>query len=131
MLWKSQLQTEIALSSTESEHVGLSHALRDAIPTMNLLNEMQQMGCVSKMVKPEVKCKAFEDDSGALEMAKVHKHRPRTKHTNAKYHHFRDCVERGEIKTLPIESDNQLADHLTKPVNQETLERLRKRAMGW
>ena len=98
MLCKSQLQTEIALSSTESEHVGLLHALRDAIPIMNLLNEMQQMGCVSKKAKPEVKCKAFEDDSGALEMAKVHKHRLRTKHMNIKHHHFCDHVERGEIK---------------------------------
>jgi hypothetical protein len=37
LLWKSQLQAEIALSSTESEHTGLSCALRDAMPTMELL----------------------------------------------------------------------------------------------
>jgi hypothetical protein len=38
ILWKSQLQTEIALSITESEYTGLlSYALRDAIPVMALL----------------------------------------------------------------------------------------------
>ena len=44
LLWKSQLQTEIALSSTESEYTGLSYALRDAIPIMQLLKEMIAMG---------------------------------------------------------------------------------------
>ena len=34
--WKSQLQHEIALSNTESENTGLSYALREAIPIMNL-----------------------------------------------------------------------------------------------
>ena len=44
LLWKSQLQTEIALSSTESEYTGLSYALRDAIPIMQLLKEMKKRG---------------------------------------------------------------------------------------
>jgi hypothetical protein len=42
--WKSQLQTEIALSSTKSEYTGLSYALREAIPIMHLLKEMKAMG---------------------------------------------------------------------------------------
>ena len=42
LLWKSQLQTEIALSRTESQYTpGLSYALRDAIPIMELLKEMK------------------------------------------------------------------------------------------
>jgi ATP-binding cassette subfamily B (MDR/TAP) protein 1 len=32
LLWKLQLQKEIAISLTESEHTGLSYALQDAIP---------------------------------------------------------------------------------------------------
>ena len=39
LIWKSQLQTEIALSSTESEYTGLSYALHEAIPLMTLLEE--------------------------------------------------------------------------------------------
>ena len=34
LIWKSQLQMEIALSSTESKCRGLSYALREAIPLM-------------------------------------------------------------------------------------------------
>lgn len=43
ILWKSQRQTEIALSSTESDFTGLSYALREAIPIMNLFIEMIRM----------------------------------------------------------------------------------------
>ena len=39
ILWKSQLMNEIYLSSTESEYCGLSYALRETIPIMELLNE--------------------------------------------------------------------------------------------
>ena len=44
LIWKSQLQTEIALSSTKSEYTGLSYALRDAIPIIQTMKELQQRG---------------------------------------------------------------------------------------
>ena len=64
-------------------------------------------------------------------MANIHKYRPRTKHLNVKLHHFRQYVEEGLIKIVPIASENQQADYLTKPVKVETLTRLRKLVMGW
>ena len=42
ILWASQLQTEIALSSTESEFIGLSTALRATVPIMELVKELSQ-----------------------------------------------------------------------------------------
>ena len=129
--WKSQLQTEIALSSTESEYTGLSYALREAIPIMEMLKEMKRNGFDIRCTVPKVHCKVFEDNSGALEIASVHKYRPRTKHLNIKLHHFRDFVVRGEISIHKIETEKQLADYLTKPLNEEKLARLRKIVMGW
>jgi Reverse transcriptase (RNA-dependent DNA polymerase). len=129
--WKSQLQTEIALSSTESEYTGLSYALREAIPIMNLLKEMKTMGFPITGANAKMHCKVFEDNSGALEIAKIHKYRPRTKHLNVKLHHFRDYVTRGEITINPIDTKDQLADYLTKPVNVHILRKLRKEVMGW
>jgi hypothetical protein len=131
ILWKSQMQTEICMSSTESEYVGLSYALREVIPIMELMKEMKQHKVNISKTKPIIHCKVFEDNSGALEMAKVHKYRPRTKHLNVKYHHFRDYVERGEISIHKIGTTEQLADYLTKPVSQEILEYLRQKVMGW
>ncbi len=129
--WKSQLQTEFALSSTESEYTGLSCALREAIPVMELLNEMKANGFKVHTATPEVHCKVFEDNSGALEMARTCKFRPRTKHLNCRLHHFRHCVERGSMSVHPIASEDQLADMLTKPVNETTIVRLRKLVLGW
>ena len=37
-----QLQAKICLFSTESEYIGLSHALREVIPLILLLQEMKQ-----------------------------------------------------------------------------------------
>jgi hypothetical protein len=131
IVWKSQLQTEIALSSTESEYTGLSYALREAIPIMELLNEMHKRGFPVIKEKARVHCRVFEDNSGAIEMARVHKFRPRTKHINVKLHHFRDYVERGEVTIHPIPSDDQLADYLTKPLEAKKFQRLRQLVMGW
>ena len=129
--WKSQLQHEIALSSTESEYTGLSYALREAIPIMNLLEEMKEYKFIRTFETPEVKIKVYEDNSGALHMANIHKYRPRTKHLNVKLHHFRKYVNDGSIKVVHIKSEEQQADYLTKPVKFEILTKLRKLVMGW
>ena len=131
IMWKSQLQGEIALSSTESEYIGISYGLRDVIPIMGCLKEMNSRGIDVGHVRSQVKCRVFEDNSGALEMAKVHKYRPRTKHINVKYHHFRNYVTRGEVTLEAIGTKDQLADILTKPVPVRVLVKLRKRAIGW
>ena len=131
IVWKSQLQTEIALSSTESEYTGLSYALREAIPVMNLVNEMSRLGFVQSQGAPTIFCEVFEDNSGALEMANIHKYRPRTKHLNVKLHHFRQYVNDGSIIIRKIDTAEQQADYLTKPLPVETLQYLRRKVMGW
>ena len=132
ILHKSQLQGEIALSSTESEYNGLSYALRDAIPLMELLKEMKRYGFPVTGSKAKVHCKVFEDNIGALEMAKTHKFRPRTKHLNVKLHHFRSYVDKTkEITIHKIDTKVQPADMMTKPNNYDDLRRHRRFAMGW
>ena len=51
--WKSQLQTEICLSSTESEYTGLSYALREVIPIMQLIKEMKAHDVPVELVTPK------------------------------------------------------------------------------
>jgi hypothetical protein len=131
ILWKSQMQTEIALSSTESEYTGVSYALRDAIPIMELLKKLKKKKFPVWLTIPNVHCKVFEDNSGALEMATVHKSRPRTKHLNVMLHYFRDYVTQKEISIYPIGTSMQLADYLTKAVNWVTLPRHRPLVMGY
>ena len=130
LIWKSQLQTEIALSSTESEYTGLSYALREAIPLMTLLEELKTHGFPVDQTKASVQCKVFEDNSGAIEIATNHKWRPRTKHLNCRLHHFWSHVPHN-ISIQHIPTDKQPADILTKAVDQTTLSRHRSWLMGW
>ena len=132
ILWKSQMQNEIALSTTESEYTGLSYALREAIPIMNLLKEMEKMGIQVSSNKAKVRCRVFEDNTGALEIAKEKKYRPRTKHMNIRLHHFRYYVDDlKEITIHKIDTKEQLADLLPKPLCEEDFVRLRLALMGW
>ncbi len=130
IIWASKLQSQVALSTTEAEYIALSMALRDVIPIMELMSEFQARNFKVICTKPQVYCKVFEDNSGALELARLPKLRPRTKHINICYHHFREHVRLGLIKVLPIGTDDQIADALTKPLSQNAFCRHRKYLCG-
>ena len=40
VFWVSKLQTEIALSTTEAEHIALSHSMREILPFIKLIKEL-------------------------------------------------------------------------------------------
>ena len=82
-------------------------------------------------MQPTVHCRVFEDNSGAIELARVPKMRPRMKFINVQYHHFRQYVDRNEISILSINTEDQCADILTKSVSLATLTKLQFRIMGW
>ncbi len=121
--WPSKLQSQVALSTTEAEYIAMSQSLRDVIPVMNLLEEMRERDSQVICTKPHVYCKVFEDNSGALELTRLPKLRPRTKNINVCYHHFREHVRKGLIKIFPIDTKDQIADALTKALAQNDLQR--------
>ena len=129
--WASKLQTEIALSGTESEYYSLSSALRVVIPIMNILQEMKLLGFDIKSTTPRIHCRVFEDNAGALEMAKVHKQRPRTKHMNVKLHHFRSYVNSGAISIHKVPTLDNQSDCLTKSLPLPLFRKHRKAILGW
>jgi hypothetical protein len=98
---------------------------------MRLVKEIQEKLDLPMDVIPKVHCKLFEDNSGAVELANVPKMRPRTKHINAKYHHFRHHVSDGLIKVLKISTNDQVADILTKNLNETLFIKFRKLICGW
>jgi hypothetical protein len=96
----------------------MSQSLRDVIPVINLLQEMREQDFQVVCTKPHMYCKVFEDNSGALELARLPKLRPRTKHINVCYHHFLEHVRKGLIKIFPIDTKDQIADIFTKALAQ-------------
>ena len=133
LVWKSSLATEVCLSTTEAELVGLSQSLRAAIPIINILNEMKGLGFNILPDAPVVHSKLFEDNSGALAIAKFPKMRPRTKHLNAKIFHFVEFCTREDnpFEFLKIHTDNLPADALTKPLAKDKFVKHRKWLLGW
>ena len=131
VLWNSKLQIHITLSTTEAEYIALSQALRDTIPIMQLLQEIRDRGYNVKNSIPKVTCKLFEDNSGALELARFPKMRPRTKHINQMYHHFRSYVGAKLIEIFPIGTAYQIGDMFTKPLPRDQFKRLRFKLMGF
>jgi Reverse transcriptase (RNA-dependent DNA polymerase)/GAG-pre-integrase domain len=131
VVWASKLQTEIALSTTESEYVALSQSLREVLPLMRLVKELASAGFGMSTTQPKIHCRVFEDNSGALAMARTPKMRPRTKHMNIKYHHFREAVSKGDVTIHAIRTDEQIADIFTKPLAEELFKKFRQLMMGW
>ena len=129
--WASKMQTITAMSTTEAEYIALSTSLREVIPLLGLLREAREHGLRVNELPPKVICTVFEDNSGALELARLPKIRPRTKHINQAYHHFREHVERKEILIEATPTKRQIADVLTKPLAEPAFAQHRKAIMGW
>jgi hypothetical protein len=85
---------------------------------MKLLQEMREQDFKVICTEPYAYCKVFEDNFGALELARLSKLHPRTKHKNICNHHFCKRVCKGLIKIIPIDAEDQIADAQTKALAQ-------------
>ena len=128
--WFSRLQTEISLSTTEAEYIALSTAARELLPMREMFIELAKYLMIGT-VTPIVRCELFEDNKGAETLANAPKMNARTKHIAIKYHHFREAVKAKYLQIKRVDTKEQLADILTKPVDRITLQHLRKGIMGW
>ena len=129
--WKSSMQTEIALSTTEAEYVGILYALHSAIPVMRLPREMKKQGIDAIVDRAPMRCKVFEDNASAIEIARNERFCPRTENMNIKLHLFRSYVTKGKITIVKIKSEEQPADLFTKPLPNPLFEYICCKIMGW
>jgi len=128
--WVSKMQSEVALSTTEAEYIALSQSTRDLIPIKNLI---EYLNTFIKINNQEINTYStlFEDNEGTLQLATEHKYRPRTKHICVKYHHFRQYVKDKVISIRSIDTNDQQADIMTKPLALDKFRKFRQLIMGW
>jgi hypothetical protein len=131
LLWVSKLQTEIALSTMEAEYIALSQSMRDLIPVRRMVKTVCDILLGENKYTARMYSKVFEDNNGALQLARAPRITPRTKHYGVKYHFFREQVKNKEIQLYKIETTKQLADIFTKGLVQSTFEEIRQLLMGW
>ena len=110
--WGSKRQSMIALSSTESEYIGLCYAGQHLAYLRNLFEDIGH-----KQREPtELLC----DNQAAIILSKDPQFRARTKHIQRKYHFLRDdLVGKSEAIIRYVSTNDMVADILTKPLTHD------------
>jgi hypothetical protein len=143
ILSKSQLQSTIALSTSESEYGALSQAMRAVLPLQEIMleslnsvnmidiNGLCPFGKIDNLRKFETII--YEDNSTALNLAINQKITSRTKHWNVKFHFFWSHInnDANNIKVVKVETKFQQANYLTKGLTRELFEHCCKLKQGW
>ena len=101
----------------------------EVIPVIQLMKEIASLFRLLTRT-PIFKCKVWEDNDSCSTVAKDPKFTLRTKHIAIKYHHFRSFVSDGTIVINPIDTSEQFADMLTKPLKEQNFYYLRKGLLG-
>ena len=127
---KIKLQSLVAVSITKAEYIASSHCMQEFIPLCRLTREVGEVFGV-----PEgdlaILSVVFEDNTGAIALAKVPKMTPRSKHIALRYHYFREEVRKGNIRIEYISTKLQKADILTKGLGDVKFKAQRKLLVGW
>ena len=115
--WCSKKQITVAKSTTEAEYVSLALAAQEAIWLRSLLSDLGQ-----KVTSPT---NIFEDNQGAIQLAKNPKFHNRTKHIDVTYHFIRERVNSDEISVTYCSTNEMKADIMTKGLSKVLFEKFR------
>ena len=114
--WSSRKQSSVAQSTAEAEYVAAASACSQVLWMVSTLRDF---GLSFSSVP--LLC----DNTSAINIAKNPVQHSRTKHIEIRYHFLRDNVEKGNISLEFVESESQLADIFTKPLDRARFEKLR------
>jgi hypothetical protein len=121
---RSIKQSRVTTSSTEAELTSLEEAAKDIVWMRMLLEELgfEQNNATN----------IFEDNKSTIILASESRvNHKRTKHFIKSVYYLVDLYKQGLIKYTYVESENQIADILTKPQQRiEQFEKLRDLLMG-
>ena len=115
--WSSKKQPIIALSSTESEYIALTHLTKDVLWTRKLLTDLHE--------PPSEATPVYCDNQGAIRLTKDSAFHARTKHIDIRFHFIRQTAERGDIIVHDCRTDDMIADIFTKPLGRVKFEKFR------
>jgi hypothetical protein len=123
ILAKSSSQHLVTKSSCEAELVTLSDSASLGMYLKNFMHEAG-MGNAPGIFR--------EDNMSAIRMAKNGRSTSdRTKHINIRYFFVKQFLDNGEFTIEHCDTENQIADILTKPLQGAHFERLRDLLLGY
>jgi hypothetical protein len=110
--WSSRRQNMVALSSTESEYIGLANAGQHLAYLRSFFEEIGH----SQQVPTELRC----DNRAAIILSKDPQYRARTQHIKRKYNYVRDdLVRQGECVVVWYPTEEMVADIFTKSLSPQ------------
>jgi hypothetical protein len=106
--WSSQKQSSVAQPTTEAEYVAAASCCSQILWTVHT---MRDFGVVFERVP--LMC----DNTSAISVAKNPVFHKKMRHAERRHHFLRDHVEKGDIEMRYIDTERQLADIFTKPLD--------------
>ena len=101
----------------EAEYVALAEGSKSAIWADRWINEVGYT--------TEIPITLLGDNNGSISLAKNPENHGRTKHIDVRYHFIREKVEEGLISVQYVNTKEQLADGMTKPLDRPHFEQMR------
>jgi hypothetical protein len=117
IIWQSKQQTMVATSTCHSEYITAYEAVLLALPIQDLLQEIVKPLSIS--VPPPILC---VDNTAAIISANKGVLTRQNRHFLTKYYWLHEQIEEGNITTKYVNTKEQLADALTKPVTRPILD---------
>ncbi|KAK8596896.1 hypothetical protein V6N12_065375 [Hibiscus sabdariffa] len=115
--WKSSKQDTVADSTTEAEYIAASEAAKEAVWIKKFITELGVIPSISDAV--DLYC----DNNGAIAQAKEPRSHQRSKHILRRFHLIREIIDRGDVDICKVNTDDNIADPLTKPLAQQKHDR--------
>jgi hypothetical protein len=110
----------VAQSSTEAEYCSAAMACKSIMWARELLDELGY---------PQLEATTLHvDNTAAIALTQNPENHRKTKHIGMRYHLIRDLVEKEEIEVTYINTNEQIADFLTKPLSRTKFEYFRERS---
>eukprot|EP00253_Pinus_taeda_P035853 PITA_35853 len=116
--WASKKQPIVALSTAKAEYVAATATTCQAVWMRRTLRSLCEEQAKGTMI--------FCDNSSAIALSNNSLFHKRTKHIDTRSHFIRELVNNGEIVLQHCRTQEQVADILTKPLDQKSFESLRK-----
>lgn len=120
IFWLSRKQNSVSTSTTESEYISMSVTAKQGQWVAQILRDM---GYPEYIAPNGITVETRGDNQGALALVKNPRLHERSKHIDVAHHHIRDLQEKNRIRTEYVNTDEMVADGLTKPLAKPRFEK--------
>jgi len=118
IFWKTKKQNTVTKFSTSAEYVALSEAVSEINVIRGILKSFN--------INLREPAKVYEDNTGALIIAKNGNFTKNSKHIEIQYHYINENYLNKTLDIIKIETENNVPDILTKALDKQKLIKFRK-----